>query len=223
MIALCGLGWTNKEEYICVRNNLHVSYKGITSFDGLSKTDIFSYAFKNFGRLDEVSKLVCYAVALALKDAGETYDCNLKKDTGLIGTNADGPLQADVDYFRDYVDSGRKLSRGNLFLYTLPTSPLAEAAIHFGLQGPVFYMTSGQTSLLPVVSVASEMLMLGETNSVLAGINTEDEAAYFVLLKDPAPGRQVLCDVSEVLPVVEKGGGLRAVAEEFLMIRKGNA
>jgi hypothetical protein len=84
-------------------------------------------------------------------------------------------------------------------------------------------MTSVQTSLLPVVSVASEMLMLGETNSVLAGINTENEAAYFVLLKDPAPERQILCDVSEVLPIVEKGGGLRSVVEELLMIRKGNA
>ncbi|PKL52637.1 MAG: hypothetical protein CVV37_00110 [Nitrospira bacterium HGW-Nitrospira-1] len=221
MIAIRGMGWINKEEYICVRQNMPVSYKDFTSFDGLSRTDIFSYTFKNFGRLDEVSKLVCYAVALALKDAGEAYDSNRKKDMGLIGTNADGSLQADIDYFRDYIDSGRKLSRGNLFLYTLPSSPLGEAAIHFGLQGPVFYMSSGQTSLLPVVRAASEMLMLGETQAVLAGMNTEDQAAYIVLVKEPALGQQVLCDVSEALPVIEKGGSLREMAEEFLLIKKG--
>ncbi len=221
MIAISGLAWINKEEYMCVRNNMLVSYKDFTSFDGLSRTGIFSCTFKNFGRLDEVSKLVCYAVALALRDAGEAYDSNLKKDMGLISTNADGSLLADIAYFRDYVDSGRKLSRGNLFLYTLPTSPLGEAAIHFGLQGPVFYMTSGQASLLPVVRTAAELLMLGETRLVLAGINTEDEAAYFVFVKDPAPGQQVLCDISEALPALEKGGGLRDMAEEFMMIRKG--
>ena len=221
MIAISGLGWINKEEYMSVRQNRHVSYQDFTSFDGLSRTDIFSYAFKNIGRLDEVSKLVCYAVALALKDAGEDYDFTHKKDMGLVGTNADGCHRADNDYFRDYVDSGRTLSRGNLFLYTLPTSPLGEAAIHFGLQGPVFYMTSGQTSLLPAVKTASEMLMLGETQSVLVGMNTADEAAYMVLVKDPALGQQVLCDVSEALPVFEKGYGLRDMADELLMITKG--
>jgi 3-oxoacyl-(acyl-carrier-protein) synthase len=215
------MGWTNKEEYVCVRNNLHVGYKDFTTFEGLSKTDIFSYAFKNFGRLDKVSKLVCYAVALALKDAGDSYDCNSKKDMGLVGTNSDGPLKSDIDYFSDYVESGRKLSRGNLFLYTLPSSPLGEAAIHFGLQGPVFYMSSGQASLPEVLRTASEMLMLGETQSVLAGMNTEDEAAYMVLIKDPALQQQVLCDVSEALPVIEKRGSLREMAEEFLKMKKG--
>lgn len=206
---------------MCVKKNMRVRYKDLTSFDGLSRTGIFSYPFKNFGRLDEVSKLVCYAAALALQDAGDTYDSNQKKDMGLIGTNADGSLQSDIDYFRDYLDSGRKLSRGNLFLYTLPSSPLGEAAIHFGLQGPLFYMTSGHASLPAVLRTASEMLMLGETPSVLAGINTEDEAVYIVLVKDPAAGQQVLCDVSEALPAIEKGNSLREMAEEFLVIKKG--
>jgi len=44
--------------------------------------------------------------------------------------------------FLDYVQAGRKLGRGSLFIYTLPSSPLAEAAIHFGLQGPVLYIGS---------------------------------------------------------------------------------
>jgi 3-oxoacyl-(acyl-carrier-protein) synthase len=221
VISLCGMGWINKEEYICVLQGHSVSFKESSSFDGLSRRGIFSRPFKNFGRLDEVSKLVCYAVALALKDAGDSYDCHLKKDMGLIGTNADGPLQSDIDYFRDYIEGGRKLSRGNLFLYTLPSSPLGEAAIHFGLQGPVLYMSSGHASLPAVLRTASEMLMLGETQSVLAGMNTKDEAAYTVLIKNPAPRQQVLCDVSEALPLIEKGGSLHEMAKEFAEMKKG--
>jgi len=221
MISLCGMGWINKEEYICALKGETVSFKESSSFDGLSRRGIFSCPFKNFGRLDEVSKLVCYAVALALKDAGESYAGDLKKDMGLVGTNADGPLQSDIDYFRDYIESGRKLSRGNLFLYTLPSSPFGEAAIHFGLQGPVFYMSSGQALLPGVLKTASEMLMLGETRSVLAGMNTKDEALYMVLAKDPAAQQQVLCDIPEALTVVEKGGSLREMAEEFSKTKKG--
>lgn len=221
MISLCGIGWIDKKEYMCVMQDMRIRYSDATSFDGLSRKGVFSYPFKNFGRLDKVSKLVCYAVALALKDAGESYDSSLKKDMGLIATNAEGPINSDIDYFRDYIESGRKLSRGNLFLYTLPSSPLGEAAIHFGLQGPVFYMSSGNASLPEVLRTASEMLMLGETQSVLAGMNTEDEAAYMVLMKDPAPQQQVLCDISEALPVIEKGGSLREITEEFLKMKKG--
>jgi hypothetical protein len=62
------------------------------------------------------------------------------------------------------------------------------------------------------------MLMLGETQSVLAGMNTKDEAAYMVLIKDPAPRQQVLCDISEALPIIEKGGSLREMVEEFTLL-----
>ena len=200
--------------------NLRVRYKDATSFDGLSRKDIFSYPFKNFGRFDADSKLVCYAVALALKDAGDTYAPDMKKDVGIIGTNADGSLQSDIDYFKDYVDCGRKLSRGNLFIYTLSTSPLAEAAIHFGFQGPLLYMTSGGASLHLVIRTAEEMLMMNETQSVLAGVNNRDEAMYFVLKKDPGPECPVLCDVQEAVSATEKTTGLLEIAEEFLKSKK---
>lgn len=59
---------------------------------------------------------------------------------GLIGTNRAGSLEANRLYFSDYLQAGRVLARGNLFVYTLPSSPLAEAAIHFGFQGPMLYM-----------------------------------------------------------------------------------
>jgi len=220
VIALCGIGWINKEEYMCVMKGLRVRYKDTTSFNGLSRKGMFLYPFKNFGRFDAVSKMVCYSVALALKDADESYSPELKKDMGIIGTNTDGSLQSDIDYFKDYVDCGRKLSRGNLFIYTLPTSPLAEAAIHFGLQGSLFYMTSGHETLPLVIRTAEEMLLLNETQSVLAGINSKDEAMYFVFKKEPGPESPVLCDIPEAVSVTEKGDSLQETAEKFLMLKK---
>lgn len=206
---------------MCLMKDIRVRYKDTTSFEGLSRKGIFSYPFKNFGRLDADSKMVCYSVALALKDAGESYSFDSKKDIGIIGTNMDGSLQSDIDYFKDYVAYGRKLSRGNLFIYTLPTSPLGEAAIHFGLQGPLFYMTSGYEILPLVIRTAEEMLLLNETQMVVAGMNNKDEAAYFVLMRDPGPEHPVLCDVPEAMSVIEKGISLPEMAEEFLMLKKG--
>ena len=215
MMALCGIGWINKEEYMCVMKRLRVRYKDTTSFDGLSKKGIFSYPFKNFGRLDDVSKMVCYSTALALKDADESYSPDHKRDMGIIGTNTDGSLQSDIDYFKDYVDCDRKLSRGNLFIYTLPTSPLAEAAIHFGLQGPLLYMTAEKAKLPLVIRTAEDMLRLEESQSVLVGINNKDEAMYFVFKKDPEPESPVLCEISKAISVIEKEISLLEMAEEF--------
>ena len=220
MIGLCGIGWINKEEYMCVMQNKRIRYSDTTSFEGLYRKDIFSYPFKNFGRLDNVSKMVCYAVALALKDAEEPYSSENKKNMGVIGTNTDGSLGSDIDYFKDYLGSGRKLSRGNLFIYTLPTSPLAEAAIHFGLQGPLLYMTAEKAKLSLVVRTAEDMLLLEETQSVLAGINNNDEAMYFVFKKDHKPGSLVLCDISKAMSVIGKENSLLEMAEEFSTINK---
>ena len=204
---------------MCVKQGIRIHYGDTTSFDGLARKGIFTYPFKNFGRLDNVSKMVCYASALALKDAGEPYSSDNKKDMGIICTNTDGSLESDIDYFKDYLVSGRKLSRGNLFIYTLPTSPLAEAAIHFGLQGPLLYMTQEKAKLPHVVRVAEDMMLLDETRSVMAGINSKEEAMYFVFKKDP--GAQPLCEISKAISVIEREIGLSDMAEEFLMIKKG--
>ena len=202
--------------------NMRIRYSDTTSFDGLARKGIFSYPFRNFGRLDNVSKMVCYASALALRDAGESYSQDIKKDIGIIGTNTDGSIQSDIDYFKDYVECGRKLSRGNLFIYTLPTSPLAEAAIHFGLQGPLFYITSGCSYLPLVIRTAEEMLLLNETQSVLAGVNSKDEAMYLVFKKDTGPEIPVLSDVSGAVSVTKKGSSLQELAEKFLIFKKRN-
>ncbi len=197
------------------------SYVNRQSYSLLKKR-LFSFPFKNFGRLDTISKMTCYAVALALQDAGMHYSAGQKQDIGIIGTNASGSLQSDIHYFRDYLNSGRTLSRGNLFIYTLPTSPMAEAAIYFGLQGPLLYATSPDRSLASILAMATEMILLEETPVMLAGMAEEKEAVYFVLTRVPDSDRKALCDVDKAMEIVRNIRAVSEMIQEFSAFKKGN-
>ena len=140
-VIISGIGWITQEKYGSVGTRLSQNYsKNISLHSQLLDKGIFLHPVKNFGRFDKISKETCSVVALAFQDAGVSYTENDNKDMGLIGTNTLGSLFTNMAYFKDYVENGRSLSRGNLFMYTLPTSPLAEAAINCGCQGPLLYI-----------------------------------------------------------------------------------
>jgi 3-oxoacyl-[acyl-carrier-protein] synthase II len=221
VISIDGIGWVNRNEYGCVRQGRRLQYKDSTRFNALLRKRIFSCPFEKFGRLDNISKMTCYAVALALKDAGIRYSRNRKQDIGIIGTNASGSLQSDIRYFMDYLECGRKLSRGNLFIYTLPSSPLGEAAIHFGLQGPLLYVTSTGNSLPSVMAMASDMILLDETSAMLAGMAEEEEAVYFFLMKKSDFRENCLSDVARVSAIVSKSVRFSQMIEGFDLLKEG--
>jgi hypothetical protein len=136
-----GHGWIKDWQCGCDRRGLLWRYDNLQLLGAqLLKDSVLAYPIENFGRFDAPSRLVTLCVALALHDAGIHYAKEKKQDIGILGTSPDGALDANLAYFRDYAQAGRKLGRGNLFIYTLPSSPLAEAAIHFGLQGPLAYI-----------------------------------------------------------------------------------
>ncbi len=136
-----GRGWIKDGQCGCDRRGLLWQYDNLQLLSAqLLKCAVLAYPIENFGRFDAASRLVVISAALALHDAGIPYAKGKKQDIGILGTSPDGALDADLAYFRDYAQAGRKLGRGNLFIYTLPSSPLAEAAIHFGLQGPSAYI-----------------------------------------------------------------------------------
>ncbi len=137
MLYITGVG-------IVTDDNISVKYKKQTwSYDGIKKlsrclkdNQIIQASIKDFGRLDEVSKKTVAATALALFDSsGKSPNSNI----GIIGSNETGSLISNFHYFKDYVDSGRKMGRGNLFVYTLPTASISAASIAFGFKGPVFF------------------------------------------------------------------------------------
>jgi 3-oxoacyl-[acyl-carrier-protein] synthase II len=222
-ISVLGIGWLTNREYGCIRLGHRQRHDAADATESLSKGGIFSYPFRNFGRLDVISRMTAYGVALALRDAGIEYSAAKKQDIGIIGTNAEGSLQADRAYFRDYVDGGRTLSRGNLFIYTLPSSPIGEAAIHFGLLGPLLYAAGQDASITGVLDTAAEMLLAQETPVMLAGRGEEDGALFFVLEGQTGQDKPVIGDLADIRSITETDPGVPGMVRKFSMLAAGKA
>jgi 3-oxoacyl-(acyl-carrier-protein) synthase len=145
---------------------------------------------KNYPRFDAPSRLAFSATALALWDAGLAPG-EAPPDAGIVGTGPRGCLAANEAYFRDYVACGRTLGRGNLFIYTLPTSPLAEAAIHFRLGGPLLHVSAEPPSLTAALDRATALVESGEAAG-MAAVCIEDSAALaFYVCATPQPAGPV--------------------------------
>jgi 3-oxoacyl-[acyl-carrier-protein] synthase II len=177
-----GCGWIKKDGCGCTKKGRQWQYTDLRSLYGRLQSDcVFAYPVDNFGRFNYESKLVAFAVALALYDADIRYAKGEKKDIGIVGTSPDGALVSNLEYFRDYVSCGRKLGRGNLFIYTLPSSPLAESAIHFGLQGPLLYLRYLQDAKQKMLEQARAMVKDNETPAVVAvDFNAQEAVCYCI-------------------------------------------
>ena len=223
IISVRGIGWVTETGYGSVRLGGHHHFAPGEGIHSLAKRGIFSQPFKNFGRLDVVSRMTVSAVALALQDAGIEYSSAGKQDIGIIGTSCEGSLTSDTNYFRDFIENGRTLSRANLFIYTLPSSALGEAAIHFGLTGPLLYATGGDGSLAEFLDMAAEMITAREAERVLVGKMAGKDVLYFVL--DSKQEDTVFCSLDEARSMVESTLEIHDILRQFsvLKVKKGIA
>ena len=205
MIAVTGIGWLNRNEYGCVIGKIEKRHEGLdTLYSSFKHESLFSYPVKNFSRFDAISKTTCFCSALALKDAGIDYSSEQKKDAGIFGANDSGCLESNLNYFRDYVESGRILARGNLFIYTLPSIPLAEAAIHFGLSGPLLHLSFNEKSLPSLLSFAGKSILDGEAPAILAVKAEETDAVCFVLQAEDAVSAGKSLSLKRVIAAADK-------------------
>lgn len=191
---ITGIGWLAAGEYGCIgRGERSRLESGLN--DAGSRKGLFARPFRNFGRLDPLSRMTVAGISLALRDGAVGCSPERKQDIGIIGTSSEGSLATDLRFFRDYVESGRKMARGGLFIYTLPSSPLGEAAIHFGLLGPLLYAGGGQNSFGEAIGMAERMLLREGSEAMLAGISGEDAAVYCLLTKGGGAPERGICDV----------------------------
>ncbi len=183
MTKILGTGWVKKGKCGLRRKGLIYKYTDLRSlYLLLREKGIFRFTIENFARFDPASKIASIAVGLALYDAGIVYLKGKKQDIGLLATNKNGSLDAQLAYFKDYIDNGRSLGRGNLFIYTLPSSPLAEAAIHFGLTGPFSYINfSDSRKNGKLMEYAEEMIKGRQAKIMLVLESTNEETKCFVL------------------------------------------
>jgi 3-oxoacyl-[acyl-carrier-protein] synthase II len=215
MVAICGIGWITEKEYGCVMKDSRVSYQDRMAL----RKELFSCPFKGFGKLDDISAMLCYSVALALEDRGVEYNADRKNLTGIVGTNSSGCLKSDIQYFRDYIDSGRVMARGNLFIYTLPSSPLGEAAIHFGMQGPLLYIADATGSAGVPIRVASDFMSFDAVPAMMACYAEAEKAVCFMLAREPVPDG-VICSAEEAITVAGESWSLSEMINRFAALNK---
>ena len=144
----------------------HDLLKQLRALDGVPEAN-----YMDFRRGGEKVKQAILGSIAAL------YDANLKPaDTiPLLGCGREGCFAENLLYFNDYIEHGRDGGRGQLFVGTLPTTPLCEAAIALNMHGPAFYIDPGsdreqlreEVELLFADSSVTDVLLLEFENRTL--------------------------------------------------------
>jgi hypothetical protein len=149
----------------------------------------FKRKFKNFGRLDKMSKAIAYALAPLLEKYGY-YQKELKKNTiHLFFSSEEACNHSDREYFNDFIQYGETAGRANKFLYTLPTSPLGEASVHFGLTGRILFFSTTKNDFNTLFRLLHNSLTAStvEAECALGGIgrfvDNDPEVIFFLVHK----------------------------------------
>ena len=179
-----------------------VSDKGIVNYS-LKKSEIFHKEFKNYGRLDATSKSVCNAIAALLKQV-DLYPLEKKLDIPVFFSSEEGSFFSDIDYYSDYVKFNETAGRANKFLYTLPTSPLGEASVHFGLIGSLVYVCDSGNSISKAFNMADNFFNINASASKFAIVgfaasyNNKQADALFFLISNSNNDRDILFDMNKI-------------------------
>ena len=129
---------------------------------------------RNFSRFSPEVRLAFFAATRALEVAGIASAAGRR--IGVIACDRAGSERANFAYFDDYVRSGRVLGRGQLFVYTLPTSVAAECAIACRLTGPLLYVAGSGAPTRGAEAAARGLLADGLADAVLVLSANPEEA-----------------------------------------------
>ena len=181
MIDILGLGWSNDQSYGQGSSEKPVDYAGRVPIGRLGLEDnLFREPIKNFGRFEPVTQRLCIVTALALRDAG-LMSGEEQLDIGILVVNKAGCIASNKRFFHDYIDGGRSLSRANLFIYTLPTGPCAEAAICFNLKGPLLYIDELDDFLNYGIHIVENLLRANQAKAVMINLIEEPNQAAILI------------------------------------------
>ena len=114
-----------------------------------------------WGRMSPLSRAVVVEAGRMLTAngwlaRGERF-ATLGRTVGLIGATLTGSVATDLA-FADTLAAGFPMASPALFGYTLPNIPLAEAANHYGLTGPVYALFPDRAPLAAAVEEAQRWL-----------------------------------------------------------------
>ena len=99
----------------------------------------------DFRRAADNVRLAQLATILCATNLGDKWS---PEGTALIGINGDGCALNNRLFWDDFISHGHDNGRASLFVPTLPSIPVCEAAIALHIQGPVRYIAAESASLL---------------------------------------------------------------------------
>lgn len=141
---------------------------------------VMQHKSPSFSAVDEVMSLIGSPVKYYSRMTAEARSCLCAaslamravnwpdREIGLLAANESAWRIANEEYFRDYLANGRSLGRGNLFIYTLPTSTLGEVAIALKLRGPTLHIADDAQPIAGMIRHAEQMVDDGEAGGMLA-------------------------------------------------------
>ncbi len=124
-----------------------------------------------WGRMTPLSRAVVVEAGRHLRGAGllqgDRHFNKLGRRVGLIGASRHGSLTVDQEFAATMVTQPQ-LASPALFGYTLANIPLAEAANHYGLVGPVFALYAQEEPLPCAIAEARRWLQGNDVDFMLA-------------------------------------------------------
>ena len=182
---LCGMRLTSARKKISLESaDLSGLLSGLLALPGLPR--VFT---EDFRRGDPVVRQHLLAAILAVFDA----DAGSGGNTALLSHSREGCLKQNRAYFSDYLQYGRQYGKGHLFVGTLPSTPVCEAAIALRFHGAAYYIDTLEN--MDLFWRETELLLVDHP-SVLA-FHREKENLYAFFLVPGATGSP-----SEITPGV---------------------
>ena len=121
-------------------------------------------------RMDRLCALALVAADGAILDAAlDTAggaECSGERTAVVLGT-AYGCHATNEDYYRGLLAQGAGGASPRLFAYTLPSSPVGEISIHYGIRGPATAVAPGLTAGLDALTAGLRELRAGRADRVL--------------------------------------------------------
>ncbi|MCK5681427.1 hypothetical protein KAI46_11520 [bacterium] len=167
-----GFGWGTKNKLpVWGRGTPQVPHATLKSLKGGSR----------FGRLDLFSQIGVAAVGLALQDAGrlQQTETNPNKSNpihaseplsiGLVCSTTSSCSLTDHSFYDTVIENPHLASPG-LFVYTLATSFLGEAALRFSIKGSSIAIIEPQPSASDALCTSIEELTTGDEDIMIAGL-----------------------------------------------------
>ncbi|MEA3547563.1 MAG: hypothetical protein U9R66_07855 [Thermodesulfobacteriota bacterium] len=125
---------------------------------------------RQWGRMPPLSRAVVVEAGRVLNDAGLLENGrNLAakgENVGLIGGSRKGSLSTDLNFAATF-SLNPKFASPVLFSYTLANIPLAEAAGHYGLVGPVYAVFDSDNPLDAARQEAKRLLQMQKNISLM--------------------------------------------------------